>query len=113
MNQLLLGASIPFTVAVMIYFARGRRAGLTLLTLTPLVMTLSALWAVVPDLPRLLGRHALYQRLSQDPRMDIFWWHFTIDKTEADSSWYAVGIALMAVGLMAEAIRQLFREENR
>jgi hypothetical protein len=113
MNQILLGASIPFTLAAMIYLARGRRADLALLILTPLAMTLSALWAVAPDIPRLFGRHDLYLRLSLDPRMDIFWWHHTIDKAEADSSWYAVGIALMAAGLMLAAVRQLFREEHR
>ncbi len=113
MNQLLLGSAIPFAVAALIYLMRGRRAGLPLLILTPLMMTLSAVWAVAPDLPRLLGRHDLYLRLAQDPRMDIFWWHFSIDRTESDSSWYAVGIALMAIGLMLAAVRQLFKEENR
>jgi hypothetical protein len=76
-------------------------------------MAFCALWAVVPDIPRLLGLHDLYLRLSFDPRMDIFFWHFTIDQLESDSSWYAVGIALMAAALMAAAVRQLFVEEHR
>jgi hypothetical protein len=113
MNQLLLGASVPFTLALIIYLARGGRAGLILLILTPLAMALSALWAVAPDIPRLLGLHSLYQRLALDPRMDIFWWHYSIDRIEADSSWYAVGIALMAAALITAATRQLFMEEHR
>jgi hypothetical protein len=113
MNQILLGAFIPFAVAVVIYLARGLRAGLPLLVITPLAMTVSALWAVAPDIPRLFGLHDLYLRLSFDPRTDIFWWHYTIDKIEADSSWYAVGIALMAAALMVAALRQLFMEEQR
>ena len=113
MNHLLLGASLPFLIATVIYIARGCRAGLPLLTVTPLAMTACALWASAPDIPRLLGLNGLYLRLSLDPRINIFFWHYTIDQIEVDSSWYAVGIGLLAAALMGAAVRQLFLEERR
>ena len=112
MNQVLIGASIPFTVAMLIYLFRGRRAGLPFLLLTPLAMLLGAFWAEIPDLPRLLGHRELYLRWAQDPRMDIFFWHYSIDRIEADSSWYAVGLLLMAAGLLIVAWRELSRRER-
>jgi hypothetical protein len=110
---MLFGAAIPFTVALVIYTTRRCRAGLLMLTITPVAMALCALWAVAPDMPRLLGMNSLYLRLSMDPRMDIFLWHYTIDQIEIESSWYAAGVALVAAGLMGAALRQLFLEERR
>lgn len=112
MNHLLLGAAIPFAIGALIYLARGRRAGIPLLTLTPLAMSLGALWAQIPDLPRLFGRQELYLRWSMDPRMNLFLWHYRLDQIETDSSWYAVGIAVMAASLMLAALRQLYLEER-
>lgn len=111
MNQILLGASIPFVAAALIYALRGFKAGLPLLITTPLAMLAVALWAIAPDLPRIVGMHALYDRLSRDPRMDIFLWHYTIDQIETDSRWYAIGIAVMAAALLAAAHRELKRTE--
>lgn len=107
MNHVLLGASIPFLVAAVIYALRGFRAGLPSLILTPLIMAAFGLWAVAPDLPRMLGLHDLYMRLYLDPRMNIFLRHYAIDQVETDSPWYAVGIALLAAGLLAAALREL------
>lgn len=112
MNQILLGASIPFLAGALIYLCRGMRAGLPLLITTPLAMAALALWAIAPDLPRIVGLHSLYDRLSRDPRMDIFLWHYTIDQIESDSRWYAVGIVLMAGALLAAAYRELKRRED-
>jgi hypothetical protein len=112
MNHALLGASIPFLVALALYLRRGGRASLRLLILTPLAMTFMALWASAPDLPRALGFHDLYLRLSFDPRINIFLWHYTIDQIETESSWYSAGIVLEAAALMAAAIRELRREER-
>lgn len=112
MNQVLLGASIPFAIAMLVYFLRGRRAGLPFLLLTPLAMLLGILWAEVPDLPRLFGHQQLYLRWAQDPRMDIFLWHYTIDRIEVDSSWYAVGLLMMAATLVTVAWRELARRER-
>lgn len=113
MNHLLLGASFPFAVAAVIYVLRGCRASLTMLVVTPIAMALCALWAEVPDVPRLLGWQDLYLRLSIDPRMNLFFWHYHIDQIETDSSWYAVGVALLAAIVMAAALRQLYLEERR
>jgi hypothetical protein len=112
-NQLLLGASIPFAVAAVIYAARRCRAGLVTLILTPALMLASALWAVAPDLPRLLGHYDLYQRLSRDPRCDLFLFHYTIDLMEADSRWCGVGLVLMAGAILAAALRELRTIEQR
>jgi hypothetical protein len=112
MNQVLLGAAIPFVIAMLVYCFRGRKAGLPFLLLTPLAMLLGILWAEIPDLPRLLGHRQLYLRWAQDPRMDIFLWHYTIDQIEVDSSWYAVGLLVMAATLVAVAWRELARRER-
>lgn len=113
MNHALIGAGIPFLLAALLYALRRGRAGLPMLILTPLTMAGCALWAVVPDLPRLVGMHDLYLRLSLDPRMNIFFWHYHLDQVETDSSWTSAGILLMAVALIAAAWRQLRREEAR
>lgn len=112
MNQVLIGSSIPFAAAMLLYLLRRGRAGFAFLLLTPAAMLLGALWAEVPDLPRLLGNHRLYNQWSNDPRMDIFFWHYSIDRIETDSSWYAVGLLLMALILIGIAWRELARKER-
>jgi hypothetical protein len=112
MNQILLGAAFPFLLALLMYACRRARAPLWLLLWTPYLMALSALWAVAPDLPRLLGNYALYDRLSLDPRMNMFYWHYSIDMTESDSPWYALGLVLMLAGLLAAAWRELHLAEK-
>jgi hypothetical protein len=112
MNQLLLGSAIPFAVALLIYLLRRFRAGLLTLVITPLAMMLGAVWAVVPDLPRVAGKTELYLRWSRDPRMDLFFWHYSIDLTESDSPWYAAGIAVLYALLLAAAWQQLARTER-
>lgn len=112
MNQILLGASIPFLLAFLWYCIRGLRAGLPMLIMTPLWMLLGALWAILPDIPRLFGFHGLYGRLANDPRTDIFFWHYTIDRIEMDSSLYHVGLMVMGLLLLAAAWRELRRMEE-
>lgn len=112
MNQLLLGASIPFLVAACLYAARHARASLPLLVATPCAMAALAVWAVVPDLPRLAGLHTLYLKLAADPRIDIFLWHYTIDAMEFDSPGYGVGLAALAAALLAAAWRELSLRES-
>lgn len=121
MNHVLLGATIPFVIGVVIYVLRRGRAGVPLLILVPLAMAFMAIWAVAPDIPRMLGHQGLYLRLTRDPSMDIFLWHHTLDQLEnsprwysvleSDSSWFSVGIALEAAALMGAAVRELFRKE--
>jgi len=112
MNQLVLGASIPFAAALVVYAARGCRATVRWLVLTPLLTAAGALWAVVPDLPRLAGRHGLYLRLTHDPRMDVFFWHYTIDKLESDTIWYTPVFVLILCALLFIAWRQLSLAEE-
>ena len=111
MNHALLGAAIPFLLAAFVYAWRGGRAGLPTLIGMPLLMAAGALWASAPDLPRVLGMHELYLRLSVDPRMNLFLWHYRIDQIETESRGYAVGIVVLAAGVLAAAWRELRRLE--
>ena len=113
MDHVFLGAALPFVIAAAIYMARGSRAGLRLLILAPLAMAALAIWASVPDIPRILGFHGLYMRLDADPRMNVFLWHHAIDQIENESSrWPAVGIVIMGACLMAAAVRELSLREK-
>ena len=111
MNQFVLGALVPFAVATAFYLRRRGRASLLVLIATPLLMAGSGVWAIVPDLPRLMGWSDLYWRLSHDPRTNLFWWHYAIDQIEGDSTrlWEMANIALivMFAGLLAAAWREL------
>lgn len=112
MNQFLLGASFPFIVACIVYAARRFRAGLVMLVGTPAAMALCGLWAIVPDLPRVIGWHSLYSRLAQDPRTNVFFWHYAIDRVEQDSIWFNVLFLLMFASLLAAAWREVRRAEE-
>ncbi len=107
MNQLLLGASIPFLIATVMYLLRGRRASIVMLAIVPISMMVSALWAVLPDIPRLLGYNRIYMRLASDPICDIFWWHYTIDQREVDSPWFAIGFIVIVMLLLLAILREL------
>ncbi len=118
MHQPLLGAAIPLLIAAVIYACRRGRAPFWLLLATPPAMLAGAVWAVIPDLPRLFGAHALYRRLATDPRTDIFFWHYTIDQMEAAllDRWTPLFNALFAIMLLlllAAAWRELHRAEKR
>jgi len=113
MNQLLLGALLPFAGMAVWYARRGRRASLGMLLLTPLLMALGALYAVAPDLPRLAGRMDLYYRLADDPRTNIFLWHYAIDRIEVDSSLYHAALVLTFLLLIGAAWRELYLAERR
>lgn len=113
MNQILLGASVPFVLAAVAYACMRARSPLWMLFWTPYCMGLSALWAVAPDLPRLFGNYRLYDRLSMDPRMNMFYWHYSIDMAESDSPMYALGLVLMLAALLAGAWRELHLAEAR
>lgn len=114
MNQILLGASIPFAAGLIVYFARRCRISPTGLVVLPLCMLLSAAWAVAPDIPRLLGMQALYNRLAHDPRCDIFLWHYTIDRMESDSPLFLPVLLAVACCLLTAAWREIrLAEEGR
>ena len=110
-NQLLLGAAIPFLLGALWYAFRRGHAGPKILIVLPLLMGLSSLWAVVPDLPRLFYP-PLYRRLMLDPRCDIFFWHTTIDRMEKPSSWYMAGWIVLFILIISVALRELRRMEK-
>ncbi len=118
MHQLILGAAIPLVLAIAVYLARHCRAPLWLLVLTPTAMAISALWAVAPDIPRMIGWQSLYMKLAQNPRCDIFFWHYTIDQIEgarldAMAPLFNAIFALLVAALLAVAWRELkIREEE-
>jgi hypothetical protein len=112
MHQPILGAAIPLALALVIYLLRRCRAPMWLLLVTPPSMALGAIWAVVPDIPRLLGWHSLYTRLATDPRTDIFFLHFSIDQIEAAhldamTPLFNASFALLVAALLAVAWREL------
>jgi len=112
MNQIVIGAAVPFLIAIVIYAAKRFRAGRGLLIGAPLFMLLGAVWAVVPDLPRLWGDHALYDRLARDPRMNLFFMHYTIDQIETYSGWWFALALGMAAALLFMAWRELKMAES-
>lgn len=112
LNQLLLGAAFPFLGGVLWYIARRGRAGLPWLIGVPAAMAISALWAIAPDIPRLLGLQNLYLQLMNDPRCDIFFWHYSIDRQESFAPWYGIGWAVMLGALIWIALRELHRREE-
>jgi len=68
-----------------IYVAKRCRASIGMLIAIPLLMGTCAIWAVLPDLPRLVGMGSLYCRMAADPRTNIFFWHWSIDQVEAQT----------------------------
>jgi len=112
MNQIVIGAAGPYLVSALIYVAHKARASLVLLIAAPLSMALCATWAVVPDIPRALRMHGLYHRMAGDPRINIFFMHYTIDQMESDSILYTVAFVLMALSLFAVAWREVWLREH-
>lgn len=112
MNQLLLGSGLGFAAAAVWYACARTRPGMAWFVVTPLLMAGGAAWAVVPDLPRLVGMTDLYLEWSREPAMDLFFWHYSIDLMEADSPWYAVGMVLMYAAVMGAAWVELARRER-
>jgi hypothetical protein len=70
-------------------------------------MAAGALWAVLPDVPRLLGFQRLYQTLAVQSWIDIFFLHGTIDRIETDSPLYSVGIVILFASLGLAALREI------
>ena len=117
MHQLILGAAIPLALAILVYGVRRCRAPVWLLVLTPPAMGICAIWAVLPDLPRLIGWQSLYTRLAQTPRSDVFFWHYSIDQIEAArldamTPLFNALFALLVAALLAAAWRELSLAEK-
>ena len=111
MNHVLIGSAVPFVVALVVFALRGGRFGVPALLVTPAAMLLGALWAVVPDIPRIAGMYDVYLDLMQSPRADIFFWHHTLDRIESGSPWYAAGVAALYAALILLAWNELRRRE--
>ena len=112
MNEVLIGAALPFVVCAILYAARRGRASLRLLVLGPIAMGLSGAWAVVPDMPRLVGDLDGYFALHHHPSCNVFWFHCAIDKVETDSPLYSVGFVVVGALLLVVAGRELRRLES-
>lgn len=112
MNHILAGAGIPFLACIVVYAARRGRASFTWLVVTPVAMALGATWALVPDVPRILGMQELYLRWMNDARMDIFFWHHTFDRVETDTPLAIAGCVLLVALLFGVAWRELQRRER-
>lgn len=112
MNHILIGILLPYLVGIAWYVRRGGRASLRMLVALPLVMAACALWAVVPDLPRAVGWHALYRAWADDPAMNLFFFHHAIDAREADSPLHLVLFFATAGGLLGAAWRELRLRET-
>jgi hypothetical protein len=107
MDHCLLGGSFPLLIGIIVYLARGFRASFRMLVALPVAMALFMLWAVAPDLPRLFGNLELYRRLYNDPRCNIFLWHYYMDVHESKSQLITVGFVLMFIFLLFMAWREL------
>lgn len=107
MNHLMVGAAVPFLVALVIYVRNRCRATFRMLLLAPLAMFLCATWAVLPDLPRTFGWSGYEHSIAQNPKIDIFFLHYTINQHETVSPWYSVGFVLMLLGVFLAAWREL------
>jgi len=107
-----VGAAIPFALAVVVYLLRRGRLSLPWLVAIPVLVCGGAFWASVPDIPRILGFHGLYLRLAHDPRINVFFWHYTIDAMEVDSSLYLAACVLMVVLFLGACWRELRLRER-
>ena len=126
MNHLFVGASIPFLISVLIYALKKGRVSIPWLVFTPFCMFLGATWAVIPDLPRTFGsvipglsRIIDWQTLdakmasANNPWIDIFFWHYTLNLHESYSPWFNIGFVAMLGFLFYAAWRELRRVESR
>ena len=108
MNHIIVGMAFPYLVGVFVYALRRGRASLRTLVLVPWFMFLGAAWAVLPDLPRIVGWHSMDERLaSTNQWIDIFFWHYTINRHESASPWFNVAFVFAVVTLFAAAWREL------
>jgi len=112
MNQVFLGACIPFAIALVYYVLRRGRISFGMLVFLPFFLLCGVLWATAPDIPRLIGMHGLYMKLASDPHCNIFLWHYTIDQIEVESPIFSIGLIFMAISLLYAAWREIKRAEE-
>ncbi len=82
MHHPLFGAIFPVIIAAILYGKRNGRASFPMLIFTPVAMLACAGWAVVPDLPKLVGQMELYYQFHRTAWSNIFFLHIWIDAIE-------------------------------
>lgn len=117
MHQPLLGALIPLIICLFIYVRRHQRLGIVGLLIMPTAMLTGAIWAIIPDLPRLIGWSSLYHQLAQARWTNIFFAHYTIDQIETTTldTWTPLINTLFAIIVlipMLIAWRELHTREH-
>ena len=115
MNHIVVGAGIPFLVGLLVYGLQGGRAGMKLLVVLPICMALCAFWAILPDIPLLLGDATWYVRMHRSPWINLFFWHGAIDAMETRldlAPWNLLAMICMPLALLAAAWRELNRCEK-
>jgi hypothetical protein len=114
-NEVLVGAALPFVVWLAIYLARGARAGWKLLVLGPLAMLVSGVVAVIPDLPRLLHDNDRYFAWHKSDWCNLAWGHCWIDARPGLDDWWGGPAIAFLVGAMVlgAAYRELWLAERR
>jgi hypothetical protein len=112
-NQILLGAALPFAVVAMLYARAGFRASNRLLLRGPLWVAAGAVWAVLPDFPRLWGDQLWYNDLHHHPHCWIWFNHCRIDRVEVDTPLWTVLFMAMGAAFVLAASRELAIREGR
>lgn len=114
MNQILLGASAPLFVVLLLYARAGCRASDRLLLGGPLAIGAGATWAVIPDFPRLWGALQFYNDLHHHPHCWIWFNHCRIDKVEVDTPLWTLLFMALGATVVTIAWRELtLRERER
>jgi hypothetical protein len=99
-NHVVVGAALPLAICAVIYAARGFRASSRLLVLGPLVMLISGVIAVIPDLPRLWGDQVKYVDWHHRSWCNLSWGHCWIDKHDAIENWPGWTVIAIVVGAL-------------
>ena len=109
------GMAPPFAVSAAVYLVRRGRVSARFLTAVPLWMLAGGVWAVVPDMPRLVlrlaGRQYGWSAEWHRPGWpDIFFFHGTLDSTgRGGSLWGTAAILFMFVCLVVVYLREIHR----
>lgn len=113
MNHLTIGAAVPFVFLTAWYIFRRFRASLLFLLCAPAWMLAGSTWAVLPDLPRTFGFAEYDRAISDNPIIDIFFWHYTMNLHESYSPWFNIAFVAMVLALFAVALRELYLLEEK
>ena len=102
MNHVVIGACLPYLFALILYARNRARMSLAGLAIFPALMAAGGIWAVIPDIPRVIGWSRKYQEMADDPGSDLFFWHYSLDATEGASPiWPLIYVTMLASILIA------------